>query len=41
LDILAEFIKGAVVSENKWSVTVTELVCLLEKVYGFKKSQIQ
>lgn len=37
LDILAEFIKGAVVSENKWSVTVTELVSLLEKVYGFKK----
>ncbi|NBA77299.1 hypothetical protein GOQ04_17220 [Emticicia sp. ODNR4P] len=37
LDILAEFIKGAVVSENKWSVTITELISLLEKVYGFKK----
>lgn len=35
-DILAEFIKGAVISENKWTITSTELTNLLEKVYAFK-----
>jgi hypothetical protein len=35
-DILAEFIKGAVVQENKWTITSTELTYLLEKIYDFK-----
>jgi hypothetical protein len=35
-DILAEFIKGAVVTENKWTINSTELTNLLEKVYAFK-----
>ncbi|MES2777561.1 MAG: hypothetical protein V4722_25505 [Bacteroidota bacterium] len=35
-DIIAEFIKGAVVSENKWNLNSTELTHLLEKVYEFK-----
>ncbi|WP_456314160.1 hypothetical protein [Pseudomonas shirazensis] len=35
-DILAEFIKGVVVQENKWTITSTELTYLLEKIYDFK-----
>lgn len=35
-DILAEFIKGAVITENKWTINSTELTSLLEKVYAFK-----
>ncbi|MEI7475659.1 MAG: hypothetical protein WCK67_12860 [bacterium] len=35
-DILAEFIKGAVISEKKWTVNSNELTNLLEKVYEFK-----
>ncbi len=35
-DIIAEFIKGVVVTENKWSTTPTEMTSLLEKVYGLK-----
>lgn len=35
-DILGEFIKGVVVTENKWTVNSTELTHLLEKVYDFK-----
>lgn len=35
-DIIAEFIKGAVVYENKFSFNSTELTLLLEKVYAFK-----
>lgn len=35
-DILAEFIKGVVIQENKWTVNSTELTFLLEKVYDFK-----
>ncbi|MEO6902715.1 MAG: hypothetical protein ABI315_06125 [Bacteroidia bacterium] len=35
-DIIAEFIKGAVVYENKFSFNSTELTALLDKVYGFK-----
>jgi hypothetical protein len=35
-DIIAEFIKGAVVYENKLSFNSTELKNLLEKVYEFK-----
>lgn len=34
-DILAEFIKGAVIHENKFSFNSTELKDLLYKVYGF------
>lgn len=34
-DIIAEFIKGVVVSENKWSTTPLELKQLLEEIYGF------
>ncbi len=34
-DIIAEFIKGAVVSENKWTINSRELTNLLEKVYEF------
>lgn len=35
-DILGEFIKGVVITENKWTVSSTELTELLEKVYEFK-----
>lgn len=35
-DIIAEFVKGAVITEDKWTVSSTELVNLLEKVYDFK-----
>ena len=35
-DILAEFIKGVVVQENKWTINSTELTFLLEKIYDFK-----
>lgn len=35
-DIIAEFIKGAVVSENQWTITSTKLTTLLEDVYEFK-----
>jgi hypothetical protein len=35
-DIIAEFIKGAVVYENKFSFNSTELTVLLDKVYAFK-----
>jgi len=35
-DIIAEFIKGAVITEDKWTVSSTELVNLLEKVYDFR-----
>ncbi len=34
-DILAEFIKGAIVYEQKYSVNSTELKDLLKKIYGF------
>jgi len=34
-DILAEFIKGAVVYENKYSINSTELKDLLKRTYGF------
>lgn len=34
-DILAEFIKGAVVYENKYSINSTELKDLLIRTYGF------
>lgn len=34
-DIIAEFIKGVIVTENKWSVNSTELRELLKKVYDF------
>jgi hypothetical protein len=35
-DILAEFIKGVVVQEQKWTINSTELTFLLEKIYDFK-----
>jgi hypothetical protein len=35
-DILGEFIKGVVCTENKWTVNTTELTNLLEKVYEFR-----
>jgi len=35
-DILGEFIKGVVITENKWTINSTELTHLLEKVYEFK-----
>lgn len=35
-DILAEFIKGAVITESKWTINSTELTSLLERVYAFK-----
>ncbi|MBN8879514.1 MAG: hypothetical protein J0I32_18345 [Sphingobacteriales bacterium] len=35
-DILAEFIKGAVITESKWTINSTELTNLLEKIYAFK-----
>lgn len=35
-DIIAEFIKGAVVTEKKWTLNSTELTNLIEKVYEFK-----
>ncbi|MGN6508808.1 MAG: hypothetical protein ACTHLD_05045, partial [Chitinophaga sp.] len=35
-DIIAEFIKGAVCTEQKWSVNSTELTLLLENIYDFK-----
>ena len=35
-DILAEFIKGAVVYEKKYSVNSTELKDLLKRTYGFE-----
>ena len=35
-DILAEFIKGAIVQEKKWTINSTELTHLLEKTYDFK-----
>lgn len=35
-DILAEFIKGAIVSEKKWVINSKDLTQLLEKVYEFK-----
>lgn len=35
-DILAEFIKGVVVQEKKWTINSTELTILLEKIYDFK-----
>jgi hypothetical protein len=35
-DIIAEFIKGAVVSQKKWVLNSTELTKLLEDVYEFK-----
>lgn len=35
-DIIAEFIKGAVVYENKFSFSSTEMTALLDKVYAFK-----
>lgn len=34
-DILAEFIKGAIVLENKYNFNSTELKDLMDKVYGF------
>ncbi|HTJ51278.1 MAG TPA: hypothetical protein VL443_17580 [Cyclobacteriaceae bacterium] len=34
-DILGEFIKGVVVTENKWTVNSTELKHLLEIIYDF------
>lgn len=35
-DIIAEFIKGAVVSEKRWTINSREITDLLEKVYDFK-----
>ncbi len=35
-DILGEFIKGAVITENKWTINTTELTNLLERVYEFR-----
>jgi len=35
-DIIAEFIKGAVVYEEKYTLNSTEVVALLAKVYEFK-----
>ena len=35
-DILGEFIKGAVISEGKWTINSTELKLLLESTYDFK-----
>lgn len=35
-DIIAEFIRGAIVYENKYSFSSTELKDLLKKVYGFE-----
>lgn len=34
-DILGEFIKGVIVTENKWTINSLELKHLLEKIYDF------
>jgi hypothetical protein len=35
-DIIAEFIKGAVITENKFSFNSTEITDLLERIYEFQ-----
>jgi hypothetical protein len=35
-DIIVEFIKGAIISEKRWTINSTELTNLLETVYEFK-----